>query len=261
MDKTTLSSGLIRRSVFASVLVLFLFFEGFAVAQWFEDQLPPLPPPAQYGNIMINRTSDKSDMLPVGFSHWIHRRRFTCKVCHSELEFEMKVNATDITMEKINEGQYCGACHDGKKAFDKTECQKCHNGDIKYGADKFSKLSKLPSAQYGNKIDWVAAVKKKLIKPKKTIRETVDESPVTFNKFLTLEAEWNNIPPAVFPHEIHNYWLDCSSCHPDVFNIKKKTTKHFLMKYMFEGKFCGACHLKIAFPLDDCSRCHPALKR
>ena len=29
------------------------------------------------------------------------------------------------------------------------------------------------------------------------------------------------------------------------------------MKYILEGKFCGVCHLNVAFPLDDCQRCHP----
>jgi hypothetical protein len=28
------------------------------------------------------------------------------------------------------------------------------------------------------------------------------------------------------------------------------------MSDFYEGKFCGACHLKVAFPLLDCQRCH-----
>jgi len=248
-----------RRTILFLILGLLLFTAGAAVAQWFEEKLPPLSPPSQYGNIMINRISDKSDMLPVGFSHWMHRSKHTCRVCHTELEFEMKVNTTEITMEKINQGQYCGACHDGNKAFGTEECKKCHNGNIDYGSDKFRKLaSALPKTEFGNKIDWAFAYKKKMIKPKRTIRPG-EYTPETFKKFLTLEAEWANIPPAIFPHDQHIVWLDCANCHPDIFNIKKKTTKHFLMKYMLEGKFCGACHLNVAFPLDDCKRCHPAI--
>ncbi|MBI5639561.1 MAG: hypothetical protein HZA17_03960 [Nitrospirae bacterium] len=245
------------------VLMMFsLFFltGGIAAAQWFEEQLPPLLPPPQYGNILINRNSVKSDMLPVSFSHWIHRSKYTCRVCHTELEIDMKVNSTEITMDKIGKGQYCGACHDGETAFGQEECQKCHTGDIAAGSDKFKKLPSLPKTGFGNRIDWVEAWKKKLIKPKKALRPG-EYSPPTFKKFLTLQAEWNNIPPSIFPHDIHNSWLDCSSCHPDVFNIKLKTTKHFLMTKMFEGKFCGACHLNVAFPLNDCKRCHPAINR
>ena len=52
-----------------------------------------------------------------------------------------------------------------------------------------------------------------------------------------------------------------TNCHPDVFNIKKKTTEHFEMRFILEGRFCGACHLTVAFPLNDCMRCHPAMHR
>lgn len=237
---------------------LLLALEGAAIGQWFDGDLPPLPPPHQYGNIIINRVSDKSDMLPVAFSHWQHRVKYTCRVCHTELEFEMKVNTTEITMEKINKGQYCGACHNGDKVFGQTECKRCHRGDASYGKDKFRKLPSLPRSEFGNRINWSEALRKHQIKPKKSILSS-DIPPETFNKFLTLEAEWNNIPPSIFPHESHTAWLDCSSCHPDIFNIKKKTTKHFLMTYMLKGKFCGACHLNVAFPLDDCKRCHPSM--
>lgn len=256
------ASGLLpyRRAILLVVLVFLVAVEGMAIAQWFEETLPPLPPPSQYGNILINRASSKSDMLPVSFSHWVHRSKYTCRVCHTELEIDMQVNSTDMSMDKMNKGQYCGACHDGEKVFGMDDCNKCHNGDIDFSKEKFRKLSSLPKTEYGDKIDWVQAVRKRLIKPKKRLREE-DISPATFKKLLILESEWVGIPPSIFPHDIHNYWLDCASCHPEVFNIKKKTTKHFLMKYLLEGKFCGVCHLKIAFPLDDCKRCHPDIKR
>ena len=253
------------KMVLVFIILFFLSSEGAIMAQWFDDQLPPLPSPAQYGNILIDRTSTKSGEKSVTFSHWSHRSKYTCKVCHSELEFEMKANATEITEEKNKSGQYCGAvdCHDGKNAFGHTKehCDKCHNGDITYGKEKFDKFANFPSTRFGNKINWSAAARKKLITPKKSLRENTDETPASFNKLLKLEADWNNIPPAVFPHDKHNYWLDCSSCHPDIFNIKKKTTKHFSMMYLLQGKFCGACHLKIAFPMDDCKRCHPGINK
>lgn len=259
--------GRIRHCNLTFIMIVFsltTLFLGIASAQWFDNMLPPLPPPAEYGNILIDRTSTKSGEKSVTFSHWSHRIKYTCKVCHTDLEFEMKINSTEITEEKNRNGQYCGTarCHDGKAAFGHTKehCGKCHNGDIAYGKEKFAKLSNLPSAPFGNKINWSAAAKKKLISPEKTLREKADEPADTFHKHLKLEAEWNNIPPAVFSHQRHNYWLDCSSCHPDLFNIKKKTTKHFEMMYLLQGKFCGACHLKIAFPLNDCKRCHPDIK-
>lgn len=245
----------------AAIFYICPLLVGVSSAQWFESQLPPLPPPSQYGNHLLDRAATKADQLPVAFSHWQHRSKYTCKVCHVELEFEMKVNATPITMEKNNKGQYCGFCHDGNRSFSTEECKRCHTGDIATGSNKFKKFaSDLPRTDYGNRVDWVRAAKKKMIKPKKTIRPGEDP-PVTFKKMLILEAEWANIPYSIFPHAEHVYWLDCQNCHPDIFNIKKKTTKHFLMTYMFDGKFCGACHLNVAFPLDDCTRCHPTIKR
>ncbi len=221
--------------------------------------LPPLPPPSQYGNLLINRLSEKSGVQAVTFSHWSHRVHYTCRVCHFELEFQMKTNATEITEDKNKNGQFCGACHNGKIAFGHTDenCKKCHNGDISYGKEKFETLSKtLPLSEFGNKINWSKAIKIKKITPKQTI---FDEpyNPMPFNKKLSLEAEWSLVPPAYFSHEEHNYWLDCANCHPDIFNIQKKTTKHFSMVYILDGKFCGACHLKVAFPIDDCRGCHP----
>jgi c(7)-type cytochrome triheme protein len=67
------------------------------------------------------------------------------------------------------------------------------------------------------------------------------------------------IPPAVFPHKDHTVWLDCDNCHPDLFNIKKKGT-HFSMNELLNGNFCGVCHTKVAFPMDECKRCHPAMR-
>ncbi len=228
-------------------------------AQW---AFPTPPPAEEYGNILINRTSEKNGVKPVTFSHWLHRRKYTCRVCHFELDFFLKVNTTEITEEGNQAGRFCGSCHDGKELFGHTKqhCDKCHNGNRAAGKEKFSELASLPEAPYGNGKDWSQAIKKGLISPKNFL--TMEPSgDIQFDKKLLLEAEWANIPPAIFRHKTHVEWLDCNNCHPDIFNIKKKTTKHFEMKYILEGQFCGVCHLNVAFPMQDCHRCHPAVKR
>ncbi|RME69399.1 MAG: hypothetical protein D6778_00545 [Nitrospirae bacterium] len=235
---------------------------GLALAQG-DWQLPEEPPPEQYGNVLINRLSELKMVKPVLFSHWSHRTKYTCRVCHFELEFEMKANATEITEDACRNGQFCGACHDGKTAFGHTKenCHRCHNGgNDPTLKERFKKLRKrLPKAPYGNGIDWDRAYRRRRIRPKKSIYDETYR-PMRFRKLLRLEAEWSMVPPAYFPHSVHNRWLDCAQCHPDIFNIKKKTTKHFEMKYNLQGKFCGVCHLKVAFPMRDCKRCHPAMK-
>ncbi len=50
-----------------------------------------------------------------------------CTDCHTKI-FPMK-KGTKITMAEINEGKYCGVCHNGQKAFkssDPANCKKCH---------------------------------------------------------------------------------------------------------------------------------------
>lgn len=243
------------------LLSAFLCFISVAESNGPWDLPHPLPAD-EYGNLLINRTSEKNKVKPAAFSHWVHRRRHTCRVCHFELEFNMKVNTTEITEEANRSGKYCGAvgCHDGKAVFghDNPNCEKCHNGNRGYGKERFSEVSKLPKTKFGNRINWVSALKKGMIAPLDHL-ELKPSSEINFNKALSLRAEWSGIPPAVFPHEAHVQWLDCSNCHPEIFNIKKKTTKHFSMNRILQGEFCGVCHLNVAFPINDCRRCHPGM--
>ena len=83
---------------------------------------------AEYGDIVINNYSDDAGMRPAIFPHWFHRIRFRCKVCHADLGFEFKAGGNDITMLKIIDGEFCGACHDGDIAWSVENCDLCHSG-------------------------------------------------------------------------------------------------------------------------------------
>ena len=242
------------------VIVLVLLTVDTALSEYWK--FPTLPPPHEYGDILLDKKAKEGKSEAVFFSHWSHRLKYSCRVCHLELEFSFSAGETDITEEDNMNGLYCGACHDGKQVFGHTEenCKKCHTGKIASDPERFSKLtSGLQKSKYGNKVNWSAAVRTGRSKPLYSIFNP-EEKPLEFRKRLVLEAEWNFVPPAFFPHDTHVKLLDCSNCHPDIFNIKKKTTKHFLMKYILEDKFCGVCHLNVAFPLDDCKGCHPKIK-
>lgn len=224
--------------------------------------LPPLPPAGKYGDIVMDRAAMAHGEKAVVFSHWSHRSRFSCRVCHFELDFDFVAGETDITAEDLQNGEFCGACHDGERAFGitKKNCSKCHTGPAVDRNKQFmalaDKLSKLPYREYGNGINWVMAQKQGLIKPKYSIFHP-GEKPLPFSRDLVLNAEWNWVPPAVFSHSTHTAWLDCANCHPQIFNVKKKTTKHFRMEYILDKKFCGICHFSVALPIDDCVTCHP----
>src|SRR3990170_4565708 len=157
--------------------------------------MPPTLPPEEYGNTVLNRLAEKNGQQKVVFPHWSHRSKFTCRVCHLELEFGMRLGETPITEKLIREGRYCGHCHNGKTAFapkgpEGENCKRCHSGGTKVNKEKFNAFAmKLPAAPFGNKIDWMRAMDKNL-----------------------------------------------------------------------DNQFCGVCHLRIAFPLNDCKRCHPGMR-
>ena len=83
---------------------------------------------AEYGDVLINNYSESAGMRPVVFPHWFHRIRFRCKVCHTELGFEMRAGANDVTMQQIINGEFCGACHNGVIAWPTENCELCHSG-------------------------------------------------------------------------------------------------------------------------------------
>lgn len=85
------------------------------------------PAQAEYGDVVINNYADGAGMRPVVFPHWFHRIRFACKVCHADLGFTFKAGGNGITMAKIIDGQYCGACHNGDVAWSIENCNMCHS--------------------------------------------------------------------------------------------------------------------------------------
>lgn len=239
-----------------SLLLFFIIFfsEGFI-------NLPQPLPEEFYGNTLIDKVSTSNNVKAVVFPHWIHRVKFTCRVCHFEMEFSMEKNTTEISCARNKEGQFCGSCHNGKTSFAITEenCARCHTGDIYLFKDKYLAFKNSLKIKEKEKIDWNLLLEKKLISPK-TYLNLNPSKDMEFDKTLELEAEFHIIPPAIFSHKTHRRWLDCNNCHPDIFNIKKKGT-HFLMSEILNKKYCGVCHTTVAFPMNECKRCHPKIKK
>jgi c(7)-type cytochrome triheme protein len=51
-----------------------------------------------------------------------------CNDCHTKI-FKMKKGSAAMKMADLNEGKFCGECHNGTKAFktsDAANCVKCH---------------------------------------------------------------------------------------------------------------------------------------
>ncbi|MBZ0157668.1 MAG: cytochrome c3 family protein [Alphaproteobacteria bacterium] len=68
----------------------------------------------------------KQTALPSRFDHEGHTKRLGCRECHPKL-FLMKTGSSRMTMAEMNKGAFCGACHDGARAFSTAECMKCHD--------------------------------------------------------------------------------------------------------------------------------------
>jgi c(7)-type cytochrome triheme protein len=84
---------------------------------------------AEYGDITFTRPENPAPEIPVAvFPHYLHRMQFRCHVCHDAI-FEMKAEANKISMEAIQNGKFCGACHNGETAFQATfdTCMRCHH--------------------------------------------------------------------------------------------------------------------------------------
>ncbi len=62
----------------------------------------------------------------ITFPHAAHTAMFGCDECHPDL-FQAKRGANKATMEDMENGESCGACHDGDTAFGVAEdCESCH---------------------------------------------------------------------------------------------------------------------------------------
>ena len=100
----------------------------FGMVVWLFAVVAPTPAQAEYADIVINNYADAAGMRPAVFPHWFHRIRFRCKVCHADLGFKFKAGGNKITMAKIINGQFCGACHNGEVSWSVENCDMCHSG-------------------------------------------------------------------------------------------------------------------------------------
>lgn len=61
---------------------------------------------------------------PTVFSHSKHIEMYKCDSCHTKL-YAIGKNKP-VSMQAMEKGKSCGACHNAKEAFAVSECQKCH---------------------------------------------------------------------------------------------------------------------------------------
>lgn len=160
-----------------------------------------------------------------------------------------------------------------------------------YGLDKAANiptdaapaLGVLSKDKFGG-VNWTKAVLEGTIRPRDTIGENELAPPFApartfksrdemigrsvagdehFKKLIVLQVKNHLMADVLFPHGMHTYWVGCDSCHPVPFATTAGGTR-MSFKEITQGKFCGKCHGKVAFPLgpmDNCRRCHVVAKK
>jgi c(7)-type cytochrome triheme protein len=257
-------------------MMLIFFFLALAVpaSAWF------VPEPQDYGAVIIRNFSGRAGLQPVRFDHWLHRSFYTCRLCHVDVGFAMEENGTKITADANSKGLYCGACHDGartyngKKIFSSCSkgagaagesegakrCNRCHSvgkagEEQKYDYDAFT--ARLPKQKFGKLIDWEKAESERLIQPVDFLEGiSFQRRALKAEKdfFIISKSTW--MPDIIFSHKKHIIWNGCEVCHPDIFPSVKQGALRYNMLEISAGQYCGVCHNRVAFPLNDCDRCH-----
>jgi len=81
---------------------------------------------------------------------------------------------------------------------------------------------------------------------------------------LNRNAEFNDMPPVVFPHWFHRIRFRCKVCHHELGFKMRAGSNDITMGDIIDGKYCGMCHNgEIAWSVDNCELCHsgkPGLK-
>lgn len=231
------------------------------------------------------------------FSHEDHaHKEFSCATCHSGL-FAMKAlevqKNKDFIMDSLYKGKYCGACHDGKKAFAAdTQCARCHLGfGAKLAAEdipSFKKTVKLGKSAKGvafyhdkhpqsclschpslfvpqegaNKIRMADHGRDRYCftchDGKKAFAwgdcSRCHTEPVTAPRGIISFGKGKKA--VAFRHETHQMKEGCKVCHPKLFAFAKGVARIDFDDHL-KQKSCFVCHAKKnATAFYDCNRCH-----
>jgi c(7)-type cytochrome triheme protein len=262
-----------RIAVAAVGLIALIILAGLALGQTGVKKKRALP--HEFGNVVINNYSEKAGMAPVEFNHWLHRGMYTCRLCHVDIAFGMKAGSSNIKAADNRKGFYCGVCHNGKMTVngkvifasclpaysqeDAKRCERCHSvgRNVIAEYDFYAFTKKFPRERFGNGIDWEAVEADRAVKLIDFIEGvSIRRKPMVVQKDFALVPKVQGMADIIFSHEKHTKWCGCELCHPEIFVGVKKGMTTYSMAEIYEGKYCGVCHVKVAFPLLDCQRCH-----
>ncbi|HEX2310460.1 MAG TPA: cytochrome c3 family protein, partial [Vicinamibacterales bacterium] len=105
------------------VLALATLFGAIVAATAVAQDMPRLP-----GPIKMTRTGDSPGQVIFTHATHVDASAPACTTCHPR-EFRIlkaSPRRAPVTHAAMDKGRYCGACHDGKKAFALDDCAACH---------------------------------------------------------------------------------------------------------------------------------------
>jgi len=232
-----------------------------------------IPSPRNYGKVILNNYTRKAGIASVVFDHWLHRAKFTCRLCHVDIGFAMQAKATRIRAADNINGYFCGSCHNGKlviddkiifaacaDSFTKEEakrCSRCHSkGHPEERKNDYDQFTKGLPQMYGGLIDWEKAEEEGKIHLIDYIEGiSFKRDPLEVQKDFSIEvSSWAS--DVIFSHKKHVLWNGCELCHPLIFPSTKKGTVKYSMFQIMEGEYCGVCHKQVAFSVWICAKCH-----
>jgi c(7)-type cytochrome triheme protein len=180
-------------------------------------------------------------------------------------------------MADMEAGKSCGACHDGKTAFDVKSCITCHPAkDITFkvretGPTIFKHAEHIeshhcsdchtrlyPNTRRAKKVSMAEMEKGKSCGACHNGKDaTALSSCTTCHPTKELTFEVKDAGNVTFSHKSHSGLYKCAECHVALFATARSGTR-VSMKEMENGKSCGACHdSKNAFSVKDkCDTCH-----
>jgi c(7)-type cytochrome triheme protein len=88
--------------------------------------IDPATPQPEVQDMDVELSTSGKPARMVVFSHQVHTTWLRCNNCHPAI-FEKDAGSAKITMAAIDDGKYCGVCHD-KVAIAPDGCKGCHKG-------------------------------------------------------------------------------------------------------------------------------------
>ncbi len=123
-------------------------------------------------------------------------------------------------------------------------------------AKTWEEAEKLLPKDKSGEVDWVQAIKAGTVAPRPSPNPTAPEQAV-LDMDVELASSAHKVFHVTYSHSVHTAWLACASCHPAIFPLRQAKPAVVTMAKIKAGEYCGVCHGKVAFAVDnECGRCH-----